>query len=336
MDIDNFYQRNKDKWKFKLVKTIFIVIICPIIVLYVGRLLFFTPNLPDIDSNVIYNSGPLTERYKGLLKLELEENKTPYLIITVANNGKGGAENFNTEFSLLGINKIIDHSKKYIPPGLEEWVKEPIIIEDKRFREELERLPAGAAVEYKFILEKFIKSQDEFNCSFLSKDDNWTKSVKIIPRHSFAFRFSKNVAYAEDSPDGETKADIHKSGILIGGYDPFVMTNGLFHLVQKEKLISKNDAMEIKNIVETYKEGVLFGGINVLKFNELVINKLIDNGAITIEQARGILKKSKGAGGVLVGGYNVTILEVEILNALLENGMITLEEGQNIINQAKG
>jgi len=333
MGIGSFCEKNKNKWWFILIGGIVIFVLYPALVLFIDNKFFSTSILPDIDSNVIYNSGPVTAEYESRLKLTLKDSKIPYLVITIANNGKGAAENFNTELLLLGSNKIVEHKKTYIPSGLKIWVKKSNV-ENKIFHEELEYLPSEAAIEYEFILKKFIKSNKEFSHSLLSKNKNWTKSAKIIPRHSFAHRPSKGIAYAEDISNEDTKTDIPKSSVLIGGYDPFVMSNGLFHLLQKRNLLSNEDAREIKKIVETHKEGVLLGGINILKFNELIVNKLIDNELITVKQARDIIEKSKESGGVLVGGYNVIILEAEILNALLENGEITYAEGQKVIDRA--
>ena len=133
----------------------------------------------------------------------------------------------------------------------------------------------------------------------------------------------------------EGSPPLKKSGISLGGYDPLVMTNGLFQLLQSKNIISYDEAFSLKNKVDSSQDGVKFGGVNILKFCELILNSLISKNIISLDQAKNIVEKSKNSGGVLVGGYNIIVLEVEILNVLLSNKLISKEEGQRVIDRSK-
>jgi len=191
-------------------------------------------------------------------------------------------------------------------------------------------------LEYRFDLKQFIKTTDQFKHSVLSRARNWTKSSQIRTIYSRLFVLSLDISRCVQERKETQQPEVPRSGILIGGYDPLVMSNEVFQLVQKKGMISSSDAVEIKAIVESYKEGVLFGGINILKFNEVLINKLVLNRVVSVEQVASIVQKAKSAGGVMIGEYNVIILEVELLNALFQNGRITLQEGQCVIDKARG
>ena len=125
------------------------------------------------------------------------------------------------------------------------------------------------------------------------------------------------------------------SGVLIGGYDPVILTNNLFRLLQDEDLIDQGQAEEIKSVVENEKGGASFGGVNVLKFNKVVLNILINNGIIYQDEAQNVLNKAKEAGGVKVNGYNVIVLEVEIVNLLVNKGHLKKEAAQQAVDTAK-
>jgi len=168
-------------------------------------------------------------------------------------------------------------------------------------------------------------------------NSQWKKNPtrEFKDTNSRQWKDTQNREWTGKTSEDQTKIQSTKSGILISGYDPIVMTNGVFGLLQQKRVISAYDAKKIKEKVEESKDGVLFSGVNVLKFCELTINSLISKEIITNEKANQIIEKSKNSGGVLVGGYNIIVLEVEILNSLLARGIITKEEGQLIIDNSK-
>ena len=313
----------------------------PIIVLIVAVHIINPPSLPDIDSTVVYNTGSLTKKLDTPFKLDFRADDSPWITIIAINKGKKNDEDLDIEFRLLRNNKIINVKRIYSPTGLKRRVQFSEV-KEQIFYEKLRYLPVKGGIEYKFDLADFIKSCDDFEYSLLSKYKNWSKKTKIEPRDLSSRASFISVAYAQDEKSEKinkekklAKPEPISSGILIGGYDPLVMSNELFMLLQRKKLISKEQAMHIKKNIVSYKKGVLFGGVNILKLNELILNSLISSKAITIEQAKMILAKSKNSGGVLIGGYNVIVLQVEILNLLLKNKKIEIKEGQKVIVQAK-
>ncbi len=133
----------------------------------------------------------------------------------------------------------------------------------------------------------------------------------------------------------DTKKDTPKSRILFGGYDPVVLTNGVFTLLQHKKIISSKEAKHIKKVAMEPGPGVRISGINVLKFDEVLLNTLIKKKTINKSQAQLILKRSQNAGGILINGYNVVHLNAEILNTLSEKGLLSLSEAQITLDSAK-
>lgn len=290
-------------------------------------------NIPHIQSTPVYNAGPLLEKPDFPFKLDLKSDEAAWLKISIANDGNNYAEDFETNV-IFSDNKIQKIDKVYNPPSLDKRIKTNSGTENS-FYEMLSYLPANTNIEYTFHLNKLIKSADEFKYYLISKERNWLTSTLIRLKVSHYLDSFQNTAYAEDIVNKEKQPSTPKSGVFLGGYDPVVMSNELFDLVRGKKLITTEDASEVKRVTESNKEGVLFGGINVLKFNEVLINKLFLNKAITREQANRIVDRAQKARGVMVGGYNVIILEVEILNSLLENNKINLKEGQNVIDRSK-
>ena len=272
--------------------------------------------------------------------MDLQPDSTPWLRLTVINKGRAPDPGFSVEFKLLKENGIRDVLKGYFPYGLRRRV-EVSKTEEKTFYEEVATLPEDAGIEYRFDLATFITSSDEFELSLLSRSRNWSKSAKIEAQEIAACASFGSIAYAEEPPLPTTKqrqgsqGKSPRSGILIGGYDPLAMSNELFLLLQRKRLIDSQQAGRLKREVSTYKKGILFGGINILKFDELIINSLVTNQALTMEQATQVISKSRNAGGVLVGGYNVIILKAEILNTLIKNNKISLEEGRTVVDRAK-
>ncbi len=87
------------------------------------------------------------------------------------------------------------------------------------------------------------------------------------------------------------------SGISLGGYDPVIMSNGLFQLLQEKQVFDSNDAFAVKNAVENSQGGVSFGGVNVAAFCEVILNKLIAKRILSLDRAKEMVAKSQKAGG---------------------------------------
>lgn len=312
-------------------------LLLPLIVSIGGVYLVVTlispPPLPNIEPTVIYNSGPLKRKISNSFEVDIKEEKNAWLRISILNNGEGPDQDLDIDFFLKNDIRIEDIDQKYIPVSLR---KREIYFKhsDESFNHRFSNFPSDSSVDYFISLSKFIVSDEDYNLSILSSHKNWSKTLKIKPeKTSFLFPFLK-VAYAKEKPI-VTASSTSIASVYIGGYDPLKIANDIFMLLQKHRLITKEDAHDMKNIIESYKEGVLFGGVNLIKFNEVMINKLITRNKITLQQAKDIVEKSRGAGGVLIGGYNMIALEVGLLNVLLENGEITKEEGQRILDGAK-
>lgn len=322
-----------NKYLYPQIATIITTIITAILTTLLTVKVLNPPPLPFIESTVAYNSGTPTE-IEAPFKLDPGVDKDHWLVASISNNGHNDAEKFEVGFYLLKQHNLLKVTKKYNPKFLEDRVttsKQEL----NRFYEQISSLPSDSSIQYEFYFDKFIKSEDEYELSVCSKSKNWSKSTVIKPKYSKSETSIATVAHAEDKAINDRQPDVPRSGILIGGYDPIVMSNEVFLLSQSKNLISKDQAAQIKKAVESYKEGVLFGGVNILKFNELIINGLLSNRIITIDQANSAVEKSKQAGGVMVGGYNVIALQVEILNLLLKNKKITYEEGQAVIDRSK-
>src|SRR4030042_2264176 len=254
-------------------------------------------------------------------------------VIEVFNEGSAPAEELAIDLCMITNNTIQGVKDVYDPASLSELVavkKE----EGQYFYERLYYLPPQCMIQHEIsFVGKIANAQ--YNYSVYSKKNIWeTKKSEISinngeikihkEKRSLISHFSNAFAGQEEKEDQNAL----RSGIYIAGYDLLHMTNGIFILAKKKELISKDDALEIKNITESYKEGLLLGGINIIKFNELLINKLIKNKAITYEQAKNAIDESKKQEGTLIGGYNILVLNVQILTALFNNGKIEIKDGQ--------
>jgi hypothetical protein len=340
-----WYKKIKGRWWFIII--IFILSnLCTALIS--NRIL--PPKLPSPNIDITYNFMETIAKkpdFSGLLRVDYESDQNiTGLQIFIRNNGDKHAKDM--EFKICTISKEIqiepvtiifdpttlnEHIVKSIDYNkgingfyrkldvfhsdstiyIEIWPKKNITENDIKFEivSELKKWkPQKGNIEYK---------QSERNSSFFSKS--------LLFNQAFAEDFPENAAIESNSSG--------KSGILIGGYDPVIMTNNLFGILQKENLIDKYEAQEIKDIVEGEKKGVLFGGINILKFNEIVLNALIKNGKISKKEALAIILKSKNSGGILVGGYNVIVLEIETMNTLIKNGFLDLETAQSVVDKAK-
>jgi hypothetical protein len=307
-----------------------------------GILFYFSFNYlslkPAIAPMIWLGTADPYVTFKTPLNLNYEKDSVFPVYLIIENTGNKQAELISTHFEIKDKNKILTIKSKYIPKQLERKILDQDKDKPSVFYEEIKFLPQDAIIQYTLNLQSVIKTEDDYILNITSKEKDWTKNIQINPNPKFnlsveaSFIFSK--VYANEV---ETKATPKAvtSGILIGGYDPIVMSNGLFILLQNKKIISNQEATEIIKILKSYKHGILFGGINFAKFNELVLSILLTKKIISNEEVREILKKSQNAGGILMNGYNIIILEVGILNALLLNNTITLQEGQSVIDKSK-
>ena len=207
------------------------------------------------------------------------------------------------------------------------------------FYRKINIFPPGSMI-YLEIFPKLKIQEEDLKFEFLSDSGTWFATegdIKYKPNKSLfgQVKLFRTAFALDDTPKDEKLPPKGRSGILIGGYDPLILTNNFFKILQEENLISKIDAKEIKGIVEDTKGGVLFGGVNILKFNEAAINALIRNKKLTEDDALEILDKSKKSGGVLIGGYNIIVLEVQVMNSLIKNGYLNLDKAQNALDSAK-
>jgi len=137
--------------------------------------------------------------------------------------------------------------------------------------------PGKAQFNFSIMFDEEIEPSD-VSCEFLSRDrawQVWPQGVRIGGNVELwkekVGEFFVNLVYADSSKKGA------RSGIYISGYDPVVLLNNLFTLLQENGLIGSMAALRIKEEVENSKEGALFGGINILKFNEVIINQPCTN-----------------------------------------------------------
>ncbi len=134
----------------------------------------------------------------------------------------------------------------------------------------------------------------------------------------------------------ENQQDNQGSGVFIGGYDPIRLTNEVFLLLQKKGVLTKSEAENIVKVTKQTQGDVSFSGVNVLKFDETVLNLLLQKKLITLEQGNAMLERARNAGGVLLNGYNIIHLKAEILNALIQKNIVSLSEAQSALDKAKG
>lgn len=233
----------------------------------------------------------------------------------------------------------------YDPPTIERHVLKKTFT-GENINLQLRELPRDTGL---FLL---MNSDDHFekkdiNIAVIGNGCKWPaieKQVILRPRRS---SFLKNLfceiqipvsqVYAQDKTNvtpAEKTATL-KSGLNFGGYNPVTLINEIFQILQRRKIIDKNEAERIKRTTEEAKPEVAIRGVNVLKFDEEVLNALIRTKVINRGEAESMLERSRKAGGVLINGYNVIHLNAEILNALVKKNLISLQEAQAALDNSK-
>ena len=210
---------------------------------------------------------------------------------------------------------------------------------------QLRELPGGTGV----LL--FMNSDDYFekkevNIAVIGNGRKWPTIEKQVilkaPKSTFwkdlfcEVQLPASEAYAQDKPNvTPTQKKTPKSGVYFGGYNPVILTNEIFIILQDKRIIDKREAERIKKATEEIKVGVRIGSVDVLKFAEEVLNTLIQKKVINLSEAESMLERSRNAGGVLINGYNVIHLNAEILNALFKRNFISLREAQAALDNSK-
>lgn len=321
----------------KLLYPFLVSITLQIASLYITNSFINPPIQPEFESTIIVNTGMVTN-VQGNLQVDFTVDRIPWLIFQIESIGKTGDENLFFSIKLPDNIKIQKIDNDYDPPSLKKFVTKTENNENV-FQEEFSNFSGESRVQYRIELNDFIKSTDNVKWYVSSKSRNWKKVKISLKNKTASYLFDSNVFAEEiDVSNKEKKVssnELPKSGILIGGYDPVVMSNGLFVILQEKNVITKNEAYILKNIVESSTDGLLLSGVNILKFCEVVLNTLVSKNVITESRAKNIIEKSQKSEGILIGGYNVVVMQVEILNSLIENGRISLNEGQKIIDKSK-
>ena len=339
--IQTWYNNNKGKWWFLLV--IFLGGVAA--QAFIGnRLLAPRPVRPDME--IIYNYVRTIAHkpdISGEIHVDYESDRNITAMQLFIRN-KGSDKDKNFEFKICTRSKEIELNPAtilYIPTLLKGHVVKSEDFNNGKngcYRK-IDVFPPNSKI-YVEIFPKSNVKKGDIDLEFLSELQTWRPiegQIDYVKERPFSGKVSFiREAFAGNDENKESKLPPKgASGILIGGYDPVILTNNLFVLLQEKDLISKSDAGKIKDITEATKTGVLFGGVNVLKFNEAVLQALIRNEKLTKAEASEIVEKSKEAGGVLVGGYNIIVLEVGIMNALVKKGYINLEKAQLAVDSAK-
>ncbi|MFA5879491.1 MAG: hypothetical protein WC860_04875 [Candidatus Margulisiibacteriota bacterium] len=268
-----------------------------------------------------------------VFKMNYINNKEiPSCTIMVKNIGNKSADNLYIYWKILSNdNEIVNENATYFPRQIQEKCKK--VLTKKNFEEEVSFVQPNAWIQYKIQLKNFIKSDEDYLCEISSKESIWKNETETSISN---FNIENDPQFISNrvSVDKINRNINYDKGLSLNGYDPIKMSLGLFILLQDKHIISKREANRIEKLLLSYKDGVLIGGINLLKFNELVVVNLLLKRKISEEQKSMIFKNAKNAGGVLVDCYNIIVMETEILNALYKNKRISLAEGQEVIDYA--
>lgn len=267
---------------------------------YILRSYINPPTAPVIVPFATFNAGLVRPLANNSFTVDIKTDDVPWLNIDVINIGTALEKDLELSVHLLaGDLSISKVEPTYVPKALKARVIKSDPPTASSFHEKLSSLPVDGQLRFHLILSRFISTKQEFEFEVLSENRNWSKDIRIEPkRKTVAWRFT-HPALAQESKTQEG-SQRPSTGVLIGGYDQLKLVNDIFALLQKKTLITPQDAKDIQETISTSKEGVLFGGINVLKFNEMILTKLIQNNRISYPEAQNMIEKSKTSGGVLI------------------------------------
>jgi hypothetical protein len=232
----------------------------------------------------------------------------------------------------------------YDPPMIERYVLKKTFT-GENVNLQLRELPGGTGVFLLMNSDDYFEKK-EVNIAVIGNGRKWPAIEKQVilkaPKSTFwkdlfcEVQLPASEAYALDKPNvTPAQKKTPKSGVYFGGYNPVILTNQIFVILQDKRIIDKREAERIKKATEEIKSGVGIGSVDVLKFNEEVLNTLIQKKVINLFEAESMLERSRNAGGVLINGYNIIHLNAEILNALSKRNFISLREAQAALDNSK-
>lgn len=330
---------------------VFYQLILPIVCLIIGGIVVHYWTIPKSRLEIytaFTDSTPYRPDASGSLHLDYYSEEKNRFDVNISNTGNKTAINVYIDIRSNVKDLFLKPIIIFDPPLIDEFLyKNETVENSERIYYRLKELPANGRIKL------FVEGKDHFNerdiyISVIS-DGNVQKVIRkeikfvnasdlsFINYESLPMIFPGNL-YAQTKND-TLKTSIqnqsHGSGIFLGGYDPVVFTNGIFRLLQKYRIITKDEAIYLKKSTEESNTGMKFGGVDVLKFDEEVLNLMIKKGILNLDQANQIIDRSKKVGGILINGYNVIQLKYEILNFLLKNNYVTLSDAQAVIDNAK-
>lgn len=296
---------------------------------------------PEISSDITWNSGKW-EVPPGRIKLVIKRDRTPFVIMSVRNGGRGPSKNLHIELQLVknrfAASKKPNPDKKYMPPGLRRQVVKSEV-KQTTFYEKFQSFPGGdSLVQYTFLTDTFVRSKKHLLPTIMDDSMNWTPEVefggRIPEKVSVAPSFTSTSWAFGGEGDGGDSSD-WAADDSIGGYRPVVMGQKMARLLLDEDLFTLDEYSSVQEIWNRRKHGAVFGGVDILTLATKILQILEDNQTISKSQSAHIMEKARSAGGILTMGYNIIILQVGILDALILNEKITLEEGQRIVDEAQ-
>ena len=302
------------------------------------------PPQPEITiSKQIMRKDPLQRTKFDDLNLDYQEDlDLNYLLLYIQNKGKVPSKNFQIKIYPRSQSIILDPENTevtYDPTMLEESiVKSSSLTTERMFYRKLECLPIDTSVKIQIKTNLPIKADDIID-EFLCDLKHWKSAQSIIDGRRTNLYFNINNANAETYTITENKkqANLPSYTIIIGGYDPLILTYELIVLLKQKTLI--ND-IQSEHLLKPYeiditKSRTIFGHLNILQTNKDILDFLVLNKNISRNEADSILKSAKEAGGFVIQGYNIVILEAEILKTLQKKNYITLAEAQRTIDSSK-
>lgn len=350
--------KNNKKIFNKVIYTIFIFLLGLMANWFTQK--YLVPNSEIEAYYGFYESIPYTQPTVGNLKLDLSNDELNRFEININSIGDKKVEDIYIEITTDKKNLFLYRDVKYAPTLMAFLFVDTnsTFINTEIIHIEMSELPAAGKI--KIIIESGMKfNMEDIKTEIiaggkvvevirrkinLSEDSNKSFSCQLfnLSGQSINDAISDSVenktALIDTTLNDFIKSNTIKNvqrGMYIGGYNPITLVNGIFTILQQYGFIKANEAQAIKEIVESQGSGLQFGGIDVLKFDETIINILIKKKLITYNEAINILERSKNSGGVLINGYNLIFLNYEILNILVKKGYISLFEAQKIIDNAK-
>jgi len=298
---------------------------------------YFTPkHAPKVNTEISWNTGVSKQNYDTPFRIALKPDLESWIKVAFVNNGDDKDEDLEVQLSLKNNNNIAKVNTEYNPELLEKRV-----VSNKtknRFYEKISSLPCDAGIKHKFWVKDFIKSEQDFQSSIVSKNHNWTQKIVLHPQSSVMLQIFSTMAHA-DEKKGEVLVDcqyLPHYGSTMDGYYHVTIAYGLRSLIISKGLITTKESKTISGILTSEKSAkLIMDGIPVLEFAQAVLNALISNGYITRSQAQAAIDNSSKGGYISVDGYDPVILQFEILRILYANHVITLNEGQAVIDCAK-